>query len=403
MLITEWFLNYLFCIFIPMDLSYIINHLGEDRDEYYGAVNPPIHQTSNFRAKNVKELRTKVQQEFDTPFYTRGHNPTVATLRKKIAALEGTEDCLLFSSGSAAISAAVMNVVKAGDHVVCVEKPYGWTHFLLNHLLVHYNVNTTMIDGRNPENFRKAIQPNTKLFFLETPNTMTFELQDMEAVSKIAKENNIVTILDNSYSTPLFQQPAAYGIDMICHSATKYFSGHSDVLGGIVCGSSERMRSIFKSEFMCLGASPSPHDAAAILKGLRTLPLRLEQASRNASKVAFFLEYHNKVKKIHWPFANSFPQKELAKKQMTNCSSLMSIELDVNSFEEVEKFCDSLQYFLLATSWGGYESLAYPICAFSQSKETHSHHLPWNLVRIYVGLEDAEVLIKDLDQALSKI
>jgi cystathionine beta-lyase/cystathionine gamma-synthase len=386
-----------------MDLSYIINHLGEERDEYYGAVNPPIHQTSNFRAKNVKELRHKIQHEFETPFYTRGHNPTVAILRKKIAALEGTEDCLLFSSGSAAIAAAVMNVVKNGDHVVCVEKPYGWTNFLLNNLLVHYGVTTTMIDGRDPENFRKAIQPNTKLFFMESPNTMTFELQDIEAVVKIAQEKNIVTILDNSYSTPLFQQPAAFGVDLICHSATKYFSGHSDVVGGIVCGSSERIKSIFKSEFMCLGASPSPHDAAALIKGIRTLPLRVEQTARNAAKVAFFLEYHNKVKKLHWPFANSFSQKELAKKQMTNCGSLMSIELDVNSFEEVERFCDSLQYFLLATSWGGYESLVYPICAFSNSKENHTHHLPWNLVRLYVGLEDPELLMADLDNALNKI
>jgi cystathionine beta-lyase/cystathionine gamma-synthase len=386
-----------------MDLSYIINHLGEERDEYYGAVNPPVHQTSNFRAKTVKDLRNKIQHEFETPFYTRGHNPTVAVLRKKIAALEGTEDCLLFSSGSAAIAAAVMNIVKNGDHVICVEKPYGWTNFLLNHLLVNYGVSTTMVDGRDPENFRKAIQPNTKLIFLESPNTMTFELQDLEAVSKIAKEKKIATILDNSYSTPLFQQPAAFGIDLICHSATKYFSGHSDVVGGIVCGSTERIKSIFKSEFMCLGASPSPHDAAALIKGLRTLPLRVEQTARTAAKVAFFLEYHNKVKKLHWPFSNSFEQKELAKKQMTNCGGLMSIELDVNSFEEVERFCDSLQYFLLATSWGGYESLAYPICAFSNSKEDHTHHLPWNLVRLYVGLEDAELLMGDLDRALGKI
>jgi cystathionine beta-lyase/cystathionine gamma-synthase len=386
-----------------MDISFIINHLGENRDEYLGAVNPPIHQTSNFRAKNVKELRNKIQHEFDIPFYTRGHNPTVAIVRKKIAALEGTEDCLLFSSGSAAIAAAVMNVVKSGDHVICVEKPYGWTNFLLNQLLVNYGVTTTMVDGREIGNFKKAIQPNTKLILLESPNTMTFELQDIEAVSKLAKEHKIATILDNSYSTPLFQQPAAWGVDMICHSATKYFSGHSDIVGGVVCASGERIRSIFKSEFMCLGASPSPHDAAALLKGLRTLQLRVEQTARNAAKVAFFLEYHNKVKKLHWPFANSFAQKELAKKQMSNCGSLMSIELDVLGFEEVEKFCDALKYFLLATSWGGYESLAYPICAFSASKETHAHHLPWNLVRLYVGLEDAEVLIADLDQALDKI
>jgi cystathionine beta-lyase/cystathionine gamma-synthase len=384
-----------------MDISFIINHLGEERENYQGSVNPPVFQTSNFAAGTVAQLRNKIQHEYDSPFYTRGYNPTVAVLRKKIAALEGTEDALIFSSGSAAIAAAVMNVVKQGDHIVCVQKPYGWTHFLLKQLLVKYGVTTTMVDGRDAENYRNAIQPNTRLFFLETPNTMTFELQDIEAVCKIARENNIITILDNSYSTPLFQQPAALGVDMICHSATKYFSGHSDVVGGVVCGSRNQIQSIFKSEFMCLGANISPHDAAAIIKGLRTLPVRLEQTARNAAKVAFFLEYHNKVKKIHWPFANSFPQKMLAKKQMTNCGGLMSIELDVTSFEEVEKFCNALEYFLMATSWGGFESLVFPICAFSKDQASHTHHLPWNLVRIYVGLEDAELLMNDLDKALA--
>lgn len=386
-----------------MDISYILNHLGENREGYHGAVNPPVYQTSNFAAQSVDELRSKIKHEFEAPFYTRGHNPTVAILRKKIAALEGTEDSLLFSSGSAAIAAAVMNVVKAGDHVVCVQKPYSWTNFLLNQLLVNYNVTTTMIDGREASNFKNAIQPNTKLFIMETPNTMTFELQDMAEVCGIAKSNGIITLLDNSYSTPLFQQPAAFGVDIICHSATKYFSGHSDVVGGVVCASEERIRSIFKSEFMCLGACISPHDASSILKGLRTLEIRMEQSSRTAAKVAFFLEYHNKVKKINWPFSNSFPQRELAKKQMKNCGGLMSIELDVNSYAQVEAFCNSLKYFLMATSWGGYESLAFPICAFSTDKESHQSHLPWNLVRLYIGLENAETLIGDLDQALEKI
>ncbi len=386
-----------------MDISFIINHLGEDRDKHDGSVNPPIYQTSNFAVKSVDEFRNRIQHEFESPFYTRGHNPTVAVLRKKIAALEGTEDALIFSSGSGAIAAAVMNVVKEGDHVVCVEKPYGWTNFLLNTLLVQYGVTTTMVDGRDAENYRKAIQPNTKLFFMESPNTMTFELQDIAAVCKIAKENNIVTILDNSYCSPLFQQPAAYGVDMICHSATKYISGHSDVVGGIVCGSTERMKSIFKSEFMCLGANISPHDAAMLLKGLRTMPIRVEQSARTAAKVAFYLEYHNKVKKLHWPFSNAFPQKELAKRQMKSGGGLMSIELDVEDYNQVDTFCNSLRYFLMATSWGGFESLIFPIAAFSKDKASHTHHLPWNLVRLYIGLEEPELLIRDLDQALEKI
>lgn len=386
-----------------MDISFIINHLGEEREKYDGSVNPPIFQTSNFAVSSVDEFRKRIQHEFESPFYTRGHNPTVAILRKKIAALEGTEDALIFSSGSAAIAASVMNVVKQGDHVVCVQKPYGWTNFLLNQLLVNYGITTTMVDGRDSENYRKAIQPNTKLFILETPNTMTFELQDIETVCKIAKEKNIVTLLDNSYSSPLFQQPAKFGVDMICHSATKYISGHSDVVGGVVCGTTERMKSIFKSEFMCLGANISPHDASSLIKGLRTLPIRLEKTAETAKLVAQYLEKHPKVKVTHWPFLESFPQLELAKKQMSNCGGLMSIELDVKDYAEVDKFCNSLQYFLMATSWGGFESLIFPIAAFSKNQESHVHHLPWNLVRLYIGLEEPTLLIADLERALAKI
>ena len=219
-----------------MDISHILNHLGEERENYFNSVSPPIIQTSNFCFKTVDEMRKALQIEFEIPFYTRGYNPTVAILRKKIAALEKSEDALIFGSGSAAIAAAVMSSVKSGEHVICVQKPYSWTNKLLNNLLSKYGVETTMIDGISAENFQKAIQKNTRLIFLESPNSWTFEMQDISAICKLAKKKNITTIIDNSYSSPLFQQPVSLGADMVVHSATKYLSGHSDVVCGVLCG-----------------------------------------------------------------------------------------------------------------------------------------------------------------------
>ncbi|MEK6616282.1 MAG: aminotransferase class I/II-fold pyridoxal phosphate-dependent enzyme, partial [Bacteroidota bacterium] len=200
-----------------MDTSYILNHLGEDREQYFNAVAPPLIQSSNFCFKDVTSFRLAIEKEFETPIYTRGCNPTVTILRKKLAALEGADDAVVFASGSAAIASAVMSCVKAGDHVICVNKPYSWTSALLNNYLVNYNVTATMVDGIDPENFEKAILPNTKLIVLESPNTFTFELQDLEAISKIAKKHHITTMVDNSYATPLNQKPMAVGIDIVVY------------------------------------------------------------------------------------------------------------------------------------------------------------------------------------------
>src|ERR1043165_2920332 len=189
-----------------MDLSFILNHLGEERENYFNAVSPPVIQTSNFYFRDVASLRKAFLNEKEIPIYSRGNNPTVEILRKKIAALAGAEDALVFSSGVAAIGAAVIAKVNSGDHVVCVKKPYGWTHRLLNKFLPRFGVTATMVDGTSVADFEKAIQPNTKVIFLESPNTFTFELQDIAAVVKLAKAKGITTIIDNSYSTSLGQR-----------------------------------------------------------------------------------------------------------------------------------------------------------------------------------------------------
>jgi len=386
-----------------MDLSYIINHLGEERDQYFNAVSPPIIQSSNFASKTVADMRHTLQNEFEEPFYTRGYNPTVGILRKKLAALEGADDALVTSSGSAACAIAVMGNLKAGDHAICVNKPYSWTNKLFNNILAGYGVETTMIDGTDPENFARAIKPNTKLIFLESPNSLTFELQDLEAVAAIAKKHSIVTVIDNSYCTPLYQQPIKMGIDITVHSATKYLNGHSDVVAGVLCGSKEMINRLFASELMTYGSIISPNDAWLMIRGLRTLPLRLERSNETTTKVVEYLENHPKVKQLYFPFSKSFPQYELAKKQMQGCGGLFSIVLNVENMEQVETFCNSLQRFLMACSWGGHESLIFPSCSLLTSQCYNHPYIKWNMIRFYVGLEDAEVLIADLEDAFAKI
>ena len=385
-----------------MDISYILNHLGEERETYFGAVAPPVFQTSNFCFKTVGEMREKLKRELETPFYSRGFNPTVSILRKKIAALEETEDALVFSSGSAAVAAAVMSVVKAGDHVVCVEKPYSWTNTLLTKYLSKYGVTTTFVDGKELKNFENALQANTRLIYLESPNSLTFEMQDIEAVAKLAKSKNVTTIIDNSYCSPINQRPVNFGVDMVLHSATKYLNGHSDVVAGVVCGSRKRIMKMMAEEYMTIGSIISANEAAMILRGLRTLDLRVNRSAESAEKVLRFLEKHPKIEQINYPFSSSNPQLHLAKKQMKQGGGLLSLVLNVEKTEQVEIFCDNLKRFLMATSWGGHESLIFPICALGASK-SFENPLPWNLVRLYIGLEDADLLIEDLRQALDKM
>lgn len=385
-----------------MKYSKIINHLGEDRDQYKHSVAPPIFQSSNFSFSSVEEMRKGLAREFEEPFYTRGNNPTVEILRKKIAALEQAEDALVFSSGSGAISAAVMNSVKQGDHVLCVYKPYSWTKKLLGNLLSKYGVMHTFVEINSVADVERNLQHNTKLILLESPNSITFEVQDIHGICSLARLMNIRTIVDNSYCTPIFQQPITLGADIVCHSASKYISGHSDVVAGIICSSAEIIRSIFEQEYMTLGGNISPFDAWLILRGLRTLKIRVEASDRNGQKVFDFLSNHPKIAKVYYPFNPSQSSYETARKQMSGCGGLISIELATEDTEKIEQFCNSLKLFLLACSWGGYESLQFPQITLYGS-QNYVTTLPKNLIRLYVGLEDIEDLLADLAQALDKI
>jgi cystathionine beta-lyase/cystathionine gamma-synthase len=223
-------------------LSEILFQLGEHRENYFGAVSPPLIHSSNFAFKTVADYRKAVANEKDHSIYTRGKNPTTAILCEKLAALEGAEDALVFSSGSAAVAAAVFSCVESGDHVICVKDPYSWTNKLFTQLLSRYGINLSMVEGSSVKNFEQAIKENTRLIYLESPNSLTLDLQDIEAIASLARKNGISTILDNSYASPLGQSPLKLGVDIVVHSATKYLAGHSDLLAGAVCASADRIR-----------------------------------------------------------------------------------------------------------------------------------------------------------------
>lgn len=385
-----------------MDLSYILNELGENREEYFRAVSPPIMQTSNFAFKNVDELRQAFEDEYSTWLYSRGLNPTVEILRKKLAALDDAEDCLVFNSGASAIFASVLANVKSGDHIVSVKDPYTWAKKLFNIILPRFNVSVSYIDGTEIENFRKATKENTKLYYLESPNSWTFELQDLKGVAALAKQNKIITICDNSYCTPLYQKPIKYGIDLSLQSATKYIGGHSDTVAGVLSGRKAMIERIFNSEYNTIGSGIQPFNAWLLIRGLRTLPTRLERITKTTFEIVDYLKQQEHIEKVIFPFDPSFPQYELAKQQMKNACGLVTFVMKADKIDRIERFCESLQHILMAVSWGGYESLIIPGCAAIKRESFNPDIIEQRMLRLYVGLEDASYLKEDLDQAFVK-
>jgi cystathionine beta-lyase/cystathionine gamma-synthase len=343
-----------------MDISYIINELGEERENYFNAIAPPIMQTSNFKVNTVEGLKALFEDEYSGYLYSRGLNPTVEILRKKLAALDGAEDALVFNSGAAAIFAGVLANVRSGDHIVSVDKPYTWAQRMFDVILPRFGVTTTYIDGTRIENFERAILPNTSLIYLESPNSWDYKLQDLKAVAELARSENIVTMIDNSYCTPLYQRPIALGIDIAMQTATKYIGGHSDTVGGVLCGTSAMMKKIFASEFLNIGSGIQPFNAWLLIRGLRTMPARLERIGATTRKVAAFLKEHPKVEALLFPLDESFPQYALAREQMQDACGLLSFYVHARTRAEIVHFCVSLKHIMMAVSWGGHESLILP-------------------------------------------
>jgi len=319
-------------------------------------------------------------------------------LCKKLAALEGAEDCLMVGSGAAAITNSVMSQVSAGDHIVSVKDPYSWATHLFTKILPRFGVETTFVDGSQIENFQNACKDNTRLIYLESPNTWTFELQDLAAIAAFSKQKGITTVVDNSYCTALCQRPIDLGIDLVIYSATKYYNGHSDVVAGAICGSTEKMTNIFHNEYMTFGNILAPQNAWLMLRSLRTLPIRLKQSSESTLKIIEFLQDSAKIERIWYPFEKDNPQLNLAHTQMSMPMGMFTIALKTRDITAIKRFCESLKNFLIAVSWGGYESLIMPKCAFVDKDDPRV-----SMIRMYIGLEETYVLIDDLAQALKQV
>ncbi len=366
-----------------------------------GAVVPPIFQTSLFLFDTWDEFYKAKETQYDASpegkcFYSRINNPTLDLVGEKVAALEHTERARLFTSGMSAISAAVMACTKTGGHIVCVDTCYGPTRDFLTDYMPRFGVETTFVVGDDPQEIFDAVRPETSAIFLESPSSIVFRLQDLEAVAKEAKKRGIRTLVDNSYCSPIFQTPADFGVDIVLHSASKYLCGHSDVVAGALATSNEIMREIMENEVQFLGASLPPFPSWLILRSMRTLAIRMRQHSETGDAVARWLRDRPEVERVFHPGFEDFPQRELFLKQMSGSSGLISFQLKDQDEGRLRSLTEALRLFRLGVSWGGHESLCIPL-------EYHPMDWPeqkW-LVRLYCGLEHVDDLTADLDQAFA--
>lgn len=381
---------------------------GGHQPNQYGALSTPIYQTSTFVFDNAKQGGDRFALKEDGYIYSRLGNPTNTSLEEKLALLEGTEAAISTASGIGAISAAMWTALKAGDHVVASDTLYGCTFAYLNHGLTRYGVEVTFCDASDPENIRKAMQENTRVVYLETPANPSLKINDIEAISKIAHENkNCLVFVDNTFCTPYIQRPTELGADVVIHSGTKYLNGHGDVISGFVCGTKEFIDNVrFFGIKDMTGANLSPFDAFLIIRGLKTLAIRMDRHCANAMKVAEFLESHPAVEKVYYPGLKSFPQYKLAKKQMKLPGGMVAFELK-GGLEEGIKVMDNVKLCKLAVSLGDAESLIEHPASMTHSpysaEERAEAGISDSLVRLSVGLEDATDIIEDLNNVLNML
>jgi methionine-gamma-lyase len=380
-------------------------HAGQDPDPSTGSVSVPIHQTSTFVFKNAEQGAARFAGREEGYIYTRWGNPTVRALERNVAELEGGEDARACSSGMAAIHAAVASLVRKGDHMIAPDSLYSGTEKLFVDIFSKFGVETAFVDQSDTANVEDAIKENTKIIFIETPANPTLKITDLKAVARIAQERNIITIVDNTFMSPYFQQPLKMGIDVSIHSMTKYLGGHSDLIGGIIIG----RRSLFKALDNVIrntGGTLGPFDAWLALRGIKTLPLRMKKHDENAMKVAEFLEAHKKVEKVHYPGLKSHPQHELAKRQMSGFGGMISFELK-GGVQEGVKLMNSVKLCILAVSLGAVETLIEHPASMTHASISREERLRTGitdgLVRLSVGIEDAEDIIQDLEQALAQV
>ena len=381
----------------------IAAHYGEEYEKYYNAIVPPIFMNSLNVFEEIDDYFDARVHDKHTYVYGRVQNPTVRILEDKVAALEHGVAAFAFASGMAAATTAVLSVVKTGQNIVCVRNAYGpLKNFIEKYCPVHMGTTVTYVKGNDVSEFEEAITENTGLVILESPSSVVFSLQDVAAVSEIAHKRGAKVYIDNSFCTPIFSNPLDMGADIVMHTASKYMGGHSDLIGGMLAVREEELANTIVSNRELFGGIIGPMEAWLILRGLRTLSVRVRAHEETALRVAQYLEDHPKVDKVYYTGLQSHPQRDLVRKQQKGSTGLLTFEIK-GSAEDAKKVINSLKVFKIGVSWGGFESLACmphlrmdeDTCAWLGGKQ--------HLIRIHCGLEGTDALIADLEQALSKV
>lgn len=376
---------------------------ADDEGAIDGQVSPPIYQSSTFSFPDVDSMVEGAQTVAFERYYTRYGNPNHGAVQRILAALEGGEAAMMAASGMGAISATVMALTKAGDHIVAQRMIYDGTRVLVRDTLSRFGIECTFVDQSDPAAFEAAMRPSTTLVMLESPSNPLNGITDVAAVSKIAHAHGALVSIDNTFATPINQQPLKLGVDVVIHSATKYLGGHSDLLAGVVVSSKALIKRIWDTHHI-VGATLGPFEAWLLLRGLRTLDVRMERHNENAMKMAQFLKGHKRVREVYYAGLPTHPGHEIAKKQMTGFGGLVSFEID-GTFDDTKKLIDKLRLVNYAVSLGGVESLIVQTAALwpgnsADSPDARAMGIAPSILRFSVGLEKIDDLIADVDNAL---
>ena len=379
-------------------------HAGAFDDEF-GSATVPIYQTSTFRFKNAQHGADCFSGKSDGYIYTRIGNPTIRAFEKNIAELENGYDGIATSSGMGAITSVYMALLGAGSHIISSDAVYGPARGVLEQDFSRYNVEASFVNTSNTENIKAAIKPNTKVLYIETPANPTMDITDIAACSKIAKEHNLVLVVDNTFSSPYLQKPLDFGADVVLHSITKFINGHADIVGGIIVTKEADLYKKIRHCMVYMGCNMDPTQAFMVLRGVKTLGIRIERAQENALKIAKFLKSHPKVAWIKYPGLEDHPQYDLAKKQMNGFGSMMSFGLK-GGYEAGSKLMNNVHLAILAVSLGGVETLIQHPASMTHAAVSKENKLiagiTDDLIRFSTGIEDVEDIIADLKQGLEK-
>lgn len=375
---------------------------GTDLEKRNGPLATPIFQTSTFEvADNEEQLRATPTDHF----YTRYGNPTNTVAEKRVAELEGVDAALTFASGMGAITTTILALLKSGDHIVAQRDIYGGATKFFTQWLPKLGIETTLVDTTKYEEHERAIRPNTKLLYLESPTNPTLRIVDLKVAAGLARQRRLISMIDSTFGTPINQHPAEYGIDLIMHSGTKYLSGHTDLICGVVAGRGDLIEKIHSTR-TTLGNCMDPHASWMLGRGLKTLAVRVARQNENALQVAEFLEQHAKVRRVHYPFLTSHPQYETAKEQMSGGGGIVTFEVK-GAGEDACRASESMRLFTLAPSLGGVESLVSIPVLTSHAMIEPAHRVQMGvteqMIRLSVGIEDVDDLIADLDHALEAV